>query len=276
MSRFGFRTRPGLQLPTLLGNPAAFLPSSVAGLRLWLDADDAATITESGGSVSQWDDKSGNNYHAASAINKRPTIVASVLNGKPVMRFNGTDQRFTFSGTALGMLRNVSAAYAFVVARDTLGTAAYRRLFFISTRDIGAGSGARGLFSMHTTATSAERDEFNVRRQANDSNAFLTANSVWGANTWRIVGHGINYATRAGVVRVDGVEAAANALLTAATGSTDDADSVEGIIGSTGDTSGQYWQGDLAEVAVYTSAPSSDDIASLEDYFSGKWGITLA
>jgi len=31
---------------------------------LWLDADDAGTITSSGGTVSQWDDKSGNGNHA--------------------------------------------------------------------------------------------------------------------------------------------------------------------------------------------------------------------
>lgn len=34
------------------------------GLTLWLDAGDAATITESSGNISQWNDKSGNNYHA--------------------------------------------------------------------------------------------------------------------------------------------------------------------------------------------------------------------
>ena len=31
---------------------------------LWLDAADSSTITESGGAVSQWDDKSGNDRHA--------------------------------------------------------------------------------------------------------------------------------------------------------------------------------------------------------------------
>ena len=44
---------------------------------LWLDAADASTITESGGAVSQWDDKSGNQNDAAQATaGNRPTYDA--------------------------------------------------------------------------------------------------------------------------------------------------------------------------------------------------------
>ena len=38
---------------------AAFAPNHLPNLQLWLDAADVATITESSGAVSQWDDKSG-------------------------------------------------------------------------------------------------------------------------------------------------------------------------------------------------------------------------
>lgn len=50
-----------------------YLKSDV--LNLWLDASDTSTITESGGLVSQWDDKSGNGYNISQSDNaKKPTV----------------------------------------------------------------------------------------------------------------------------------------------------------------------------------------------------------
>lgn len=42
----------------------AFSPVSISGCELWLDASDAGSITESGGKVSVWADKSGNGRNA--------------------------------------------------------------------------------------------------------------------------------------------------------------------------------------------------------------------
>lgn len=54
-------------------------PLSFTGCTLWLDAADANTMTYSSGtSVSQWADKSGNNYHAVQATSTRqPTYNSS-------------------------------------------------------------------------------------------------------------------------------------------------------------------------------------------------------
>ena len=49
---------------------------------LWLDAADASTITESGGAVSQWDDKSGNDLHVSQSTGAlQPTYVSNGFNG---------------------------------------------------------------------------------------------------------------------------------------------------------------------------------------------------
>ncbi len=45
-----------------------FLPDRIDGLVLWLDAADPNTITESGGSISQWDDKSGNSNNLKQSV----------------------------------------------------------------------------------------------------------------------------------------------------------------------------------------------------------------
>jgi hypothetical protein len=67
--------------------PAAY---GVCGAALWLDADDNATLTQSGGSLSGWLDKSGAARHGATGVG--PTVVASGFNGRTALRFNGTSQ----------------------------------------------------------------------------------------------------------------------------------------------------------------------------------------
>jgi len=62
----------------------------VCGAALWLDADDAGTLTQSGGILTAWRDKSGSQRH--SVATEGPTVVAGGLNGRTALRFNGTGQ----------------------------------------------------------------------------------------------------------------------------------------------------------------------------------------
>ncbi|PID52247.1 MAG: hypothetical protein CR972_03110 [Candidatus Moraniibacteriota bacterium] len=48
---------------------------STYGPHVWLDALDTATLSTSGGNVSQWDDKSGNNFDAEASGNNQPTVI---------------------------------------------------------------------------------------------------------------------------------------------------------------------------------------------------------
>lgn len=73
---------------------AAFSPSSIAGLVLWLDASDASSVTLDGSNnVSQWNDKSGNGRHAAQATAlNRPSWLTNQLNGFGAVKPNGSNQ----------------------------------------------------------------------------------------------------------------------------------------------------------------------------------------
>lgn len=60
--------------------------------RLWLDANDASTITLNGSTVSQWNDKSGNSTHVSQSTGSaQPTYNATGFNGKPTLSFDGGD-----------------------------------------------------------------------------------------------------------------------------------------------------------------------------------------
>jgi hypothetical protein len=82
---------------------------------LWLDAADPSTITESGGAVSQWNDKSGNNYHVSqSTAADQPTVSTDA--GNASILFDGTSDylRYDVSGTI------TYPTSAFIVCRNTV------------------------------------------------------------------------------------------------------------------------------------------------------------
>jgi hypothetical protein len=82
-------------------------PNTIANLELWLDASDLSTFTLSGSDITQWRDKSGNNYHATpSGAGFEPNRVAGVLGGQAVVRFNATN-----ANTGDGLVINSPAVF---------------------------------------------------------------------------------------------------------------------------------------------------------------------
>jgi hypothetical protein len=78
-------------------NAHNFLPTSLLGLSLWFDGSDASSMILSGSNVTQWNDKSGNGFNATQGVSaNQPTLVTNVLNGKSVVRFNGSTNYLSF------------------------------------------------------------------------------------------------------------------------------------------------------------------------------------
>ncbi len=79
----------------------AFSPNKFSGLQLWLDASDLSTIVESGGVVSQWNDKGSNDNNATQSINfERPLINVNTINNLNALAFNGFSSNMTIPGVA--------------------------------------------------------------------------------------------------------------------------------------------------------------------------------
>ncbi|MDB3957927.1 hypothetical protein N9408_03345, partial [Opitutales bacterium] len=74
---------------------------------LWLDANDSSTLIESGGAVSAWQDKSGNDYHFTQNVDnsKCPLYSATSLNGMPSITFDGSNDYLSIS-SRLGFSAN--------------------------------------------------------------------------------------------------------------------------------------------------------------------------
>ena len=94
-------------------NETIWNPSMIS-TALWLDAADTSTITESGGAVSQWDDKSGNDYHVSQAT----------AANKPAVSTDAGNASILFDGTSDYLRHDVSGTITypssiFIVCRNT-------------------------------------------------------------------------------------------------------------------------------------------------------------
>jgi hypothetical protein len=86
---------------TLRPTASGFNPKSIAGLALWLDAQDGSTMfdADTGGSpvaadagVGRWLDKSGTSRHVVQSVaNNRPLLTTGIVNGRSVLRFDGSN-----------------------------------------------------------------------------------------------------------------------------------------------------------------------------------------
>ena len=69
---------------------SSFVPSDIAGLLVWFKAD-AITGKVDGNTITQWDDSSGNAYHANTTNGtggSAPTYKTNIINSLPVVRFS--------------------------------------------------------------------------------------------------------------------------------------------------------------------------------------------
>lgn len=98
-STSGTDTRSITYLVTIpIPPPHVFSPLDIAGLKVWLSADVGAyvdagvTLATNGQAVQQWNDQSpeGNNVDQAT-VGFRPLYVTGIVNGKPIIRFDGVD-----------------------------------------------------------------------------------------------------------------------------------------------------------------------------------------
>jgi hypothetical protein len=228
--------------------------------QLWLDADDASTITSSSNNVSQWNDKSGNTYHVTQATGTaQPKTGTVTRNGRNVLDFDGTDDRlFRETDTALG--RNVTGLTVYWVASSDNNTANVQIIAFAT----GTGT-ARVLSGMNSSS------QFNAQGRTLDADSVAGANSsTLSTFTWYATCAVFDYANTDLNLYVDRTADGSNTSFQTAT-TTSNTDSLSLSVGSNLSAAANF-NGQIAEILVYHSAHSSTDREKVFDYLDGKWG----
>ncbi|MBI4026927.1 MAG: hypothetical protein HY360_18220 [Verrucomicrobia bacterium] len=81
---------------------AGFSPDKVPGLELWLTPENRyVMIEEADNRVSEWTDRSGHGFNLVSQGDNRPLLVPNTLNGRPILRFSGSQCLVLRDGTFL-------------------------------------------------------------------------------------------------------------------------------------------------------------------------------
>jgi hypothetical protein len=225
-------------------------PLALSGSLLWLDSNDATTFTYSSGSfVSQWNDKSGSNYHFTQSVTGRYPVRTTVSNGKPGVSF--TDFNYILSNTTLPFPTNYSV---FIVGYTsaTGGSALIAPDADSSTFYFGIGTGTNLLTRVGTGPS---------------WNSSTTNTPETSVSSLCIMGLTNNNTTTGLLSYVNGRALdARNGMTVSCTGMRLGAGSVQY----------QSWGGYICEVLIYNRVLSNSERIRVENYLGTKWGIQVS
>ena len=201
---------------------------------LWLDAADASTITESGGKVSQWDDKSGNNNHISqSNSGYQPQYNPTQLNGQGGVDFYLNKRLFSSDTPTIKYVITV------IEARNPVWNGFHA---ILDARNAGGRMG--GLMTNNTANWYTDATPAKIWEDGNElTNYNLTSIDSPHVNAF-VVADGRGTGNYGGIT----------------VGNYDNTNS--------GGSATQY------EIIALSSEPSQEDRQKLEGYLAHKWGLT--
>jgi hypothetical protein len=232
---------------------------------MWLDAADASTITESGGFVSQWNDKSGNDYHVSQGTGaSQPALITAGLNGLSVIDFDGSND-FMRRTTATALGRNVSGLTIYLVRRVDVANAT-SAIIQISTSNAEAGRCLTNMASSRNTAGS---------RTLDGDTAQTVTGTIPIVTGWDIRTTVFVYSATDLFMFLNRAVDAENFSFQSAT-TTSDTNSARLTIGAnTSGTPLNYFNGALAEILIYHDAHTAGQSQAVWQYLGSKWGLTI-
>lgn len=263
---------------TLLINPYAFGTSStwdpgdLAGIAIWLRADDIGQADAS--AVASWVDRIGSYDFAQSAAGQKPTFYTStsarLINGQPTVSFDGTDDLLRYAG----IVGTPTSGHVIVVCQITVPAVAAATSLFSSADE------STTLYYWSQSLYRPTSDTLITVQQKNNDTQDLIDGTTTALTT------GTDYVLEAAssgtayTLRVNGTSQTKNAVSGADTGDwfgdTPNRDSL--VVGALKRSSEvQFVAADIAEVIVVNdSTISAGDRSSLNSYLTSRYGITMA
>ena len=249
-------------------NETVWNPSMIS-TALWLDAADASTITESGGAVSQWDDKSGNNHHVIQATSAaQPTYSATGFNSLPTVFFDSIDDEMDCATTTVSSQGDLFYGAVFQMLSDS---GIWRPIVGTQSSSFAANNGSLLLQRM------SDRSEIGVHDTGRNDTGSTYAVQVTNLFEHRIatVGRSGGSNGNGGLITVTATGPSQPTYLTQAiqSWSTDEATTRIQIGGR--QQFGTAWSNsNISEVVVCNRNLTTVERQKLEGYFAHKWGLT--
>jgi len=214
-------------------------------------------------------DQSGNGNDAIQTdVSRKPIVVSDELNHKPVLRFDGVNDRLDLTGS-----NRMSQISFFIVEKPIQGATGPNSYY--PPIEFGDHSGNYGL-SMQNAFSNNSPDEIDPF-VCTQSWVRATSPGCATFGQWKSISVGANqtmYSTTLGVNGADAVitpQGTTNASLSFPLGNSTGTE-IGGIGEIDGETEGQLvFKGDIAEVIVYDTVLSNSDRLKIENYLKVKY-----
>lgn len=259
-------TRNALLTPKVVGIPTTLPNITSATLALWLDANNAASITSSGGLVSAWADQSASvAVFSQGTGSAQPSVVTNVYNGLPTIRFDGA--RYLVAAALIAGLDQTAGFTILCVCARASGTTA---------RILGNGTGVNSGWSL---ATSSSGPNWELRTGYTTSVAVLGDGSC-GTTLKMVIGveDSAGSGTYLPAGKYQGIYVDSS---TAATTGTQSAYTVNStalthpVVGGNASSLGaNLFTGDICEMIGYNGPITASEVGLLRTYCQNKWGTT--
>ena len=217
------------------------LPSNLR-LSLWLDASDASTITHSNGSVSQWADKSGNDFHFTQTTpTNQPTTSSVTIGAINAINFDGSE-RMANNDISMNDTHSIFAVtftnangYGRILENDA-------NLFF------GIGNGNNNFATFYGSGSNWNEVNTNTPGQSLATPSILGVTNDGSTATPYV--NGTTQDTKNGTMQ-----------------------SFTSLRLGAWSTGSQPWNGPIAEVLIFSTKLSGQERQNVEAYLAYKWGL---
>ena len=230
------------------------------GLLLWLDAADDTTFNYSSGTVvSQWRDKSGNNFHANQSTTAQQPSRNTFNNSRKSVFFNAAS-RLDYMTISSGISLPTDTSI-FIIYKPSTQIYEYAVLI-----DNYHGQGGNYGFVIQRVSTNAQFYYAN----AGDGAGFIdTSASPWTYTDNVIQLLSLNKASSTGTPYISGTAQTSRSVRAAT------AQSTTGLaIGYWGNGGGRFYNGDMCEILIFNRSLSSTEMKQVHTYLGQKWGIS--
>jgi hypothetical protein len=216
-----------------------------SGLAMWLKADTGVT-QDGSGNVTAWADQAGSNNVAQGTGSNEPSYISSDVNGKPALRFNGS--QWLYSSNNLGLNADVTV----IAVGSTTAPSAAGDSVYLGTSD---SETCRGLGYSSSTQLFDVSGSSVAGAASPAANTFVTEEATLDTDLASVVLY------RNGVQTATGTVTTAQNLSAGIT------------VGANNNGTSAGWQGDVAEVLVYDHKLSAADLAQVDGYLADKYGF---
>jgi hypothetical protein len=273
-SRFPGRSAMALSVVVIL---SAFAGSASANVMsdatLWLKADSGVTTDGSGG-ISEWADQSSTGtlaeqYYTAS---KRPLYVSSAVNGKPVVRYDGTDDLMTVDTNAptIGQGLPGSGFTVFTVYQDTGSSNVGWSPVFEKASNVGGD----GTSNIDYSIARSGGDLYWVTGSASGGGSAILGATAPALNTFHVVAADLSSAGGENGSKdlwIDGVLAASGTYTHKAAASLEPL-----VLGRQDNNSSALLQGDMAELVIFNRTLTAGELNDVGYYLAQKYDIATS